>query len=193
MYHTAYIFGVAIPNCCRLNAWRDNKTLKQNAFAARNKLFACGNGASRVFGCSSLIFHLCYKSLQVAEIISSLVCINAPPRAVWSVKPRRASSRHCRDARFYGHTTTAMHDNEYTPPPAGYRGVVFMARHPRGLYTAVTPLLSLEVATPENKPIHSTLSSILQENPASQAALSRTQLTLHATRRKIIMSLRAWC
>ena len=27
-------------------------------------------------------------------------------------------SRHCRDARVYGHTTTAMHDIEYTPPPA---------------------------------------------------------------------------
>ena len=26
------------------------------------------------------------------------------------------SSRHCRDARVYGDTTTAMHDNEYTHP-----------------------------------------------------------------------------
>ena len=34
----------------------------------------------------------------------------------WSVKTRHAPSRHCRDARVYGHTTTAMHDNEYTPP-----------------------------------------------------------------------------
>ena len=29
---------------------------------------------------------------------------------VWSVKARRAPSRHCRDARVYGHTTTVMHD-----------------------------------------------------------------------------------
>ena len=35
----------------------------------------------------------------------------------WSVKARRAPSRYCRDARVYGHTTTAMHDTEYTPPP----------------------------------------------------------------------------
>ena len=28
----------------------------------------------------------------------------------WSVKTRRAPSRHCRDARVYGHATTAMHD-----------------------------------------------------------------------------------
>ena len=33
---------------------------------------------------------------------------------VWSVKPRRAPSRHCRNGRAYGHTITAMHD---TPPP----------------------------------------------------------------------------
>ena len=31
----------------------------------------------------------------------------------WSVKSRRAPSRHCRDARVYGHTTTVMHHNEY--------------------------------------------------------------------------------
>ena len=33
---------------------------------------------------------------------------------VWSVKTRRAPSRHGRDARVYGHTTTVMH-GEYTP------------------------------------------------------------------------------
>ena len=37
---------------------------------------------------------------------------------VWSVKTRLAPSRHCRDARVYGRTTTAMHDNEYTPARA---------------------------------------------------------------------------
>ena len=35
----------------------------------------------------------------------------------WLVKTRRAPSRHSRDARVYGHTTTAMH-NLSTPPPA---------------------------------------------------------------------------
>ena len=33
-----------------------------------------------------------------------------------SVKTRCAPSRHYRDARVYGHTTTAMNDNEYTRP-----------------------------------------------------------------------------
>ena len=36
--------------------------------------------------------------------------------SVWSVKTRHAPSPHCRNARVYGHTTTAMHDMS-TPPP----------------------------------------------------------------------------
>ena len=34
-----------------------------------------------------------------------------------SVKTLRAPSRHCSDARLYGHTTTAMHDMSTPPPP----------------------------------------------------------------------------
>ena len=37
--------------------------------------------------------------------------------SAWSVKTRRAPSRHYRDASVYGHTTTATHEIEYTPPP----------------------------------------------------------------------------
>ena len=33
--------------------------------------------------------------------------------SAWSVKTRHAPSRHCRDARVDGHTTTVMHDIEY--------------------------------------------------------------------------------
>ena len=41
-----------------------------------------------------------------------------PAMSAWSVKTRCAPSRHCKDARVYGHTTTtAMHDNEYPLPP----------------------------------------------------------------------------
>ena len=36
--------------------------------------------------------------------------------SAWSVKTLRAGpSRHCRDARVYGHTTRVVLDNEYTP------------------------------------------------------------------------------
>ncbi|CAN0238490.1 unnamed protein product, partial [Laminaria digitata] len=35
----------------------------------------------------------------------------------WLAKTRRVPSGHCRDATVYGHTTTATHDNEYTPAP----------------------------------------------------------------------------
>ena len=38
-----------------------------------------------------------------------------PAMSAWSTKARRAPSRHCRDARVYGHTTTAMHDMSVPP------------------------------------------------------------------------------
>ena len=34
--------------------------------------------------------------------------------SAWSVKTRRAPSRHCRGARVHGHMTAAMHDSGYT-------------------------------------------------------------------------------
>ena len=45
---------------------------------------------------------------------ASQILVQATP--VWSVKTRRAPSRHCRDATVYGHTTAAM-DVTSTPPP----------------------------------------------------------------------------
>ena len=42
----------------------------------------------------------------------------------WSVKTRHAPSRHCRNARVYGHTTTAMHEMPPTPPSPYYIGWV---------------------------------------------------------------------
>ena len=64
----------------------------------------------------------------------------------WWVKTRHAPSRHFRDARVNGHTTTAMHEIEYissieyTPPPAPYLVLAipkleFEARHPHCLVT----------------------------------------------------------
>ena len=38
--------------------------------------------------------------------------------ATWLVKTRRAPSRHSRDARAYGHTTTAMHKLSTHPAPS---------------------------------------------------------------------------
>ena len=35
----------------------------------------------------------------------------------WLVKTRRAPSRHSRDARVFGHTTTVMHEISTPPPP----------------------------------------------------------------------------
>ena len=36
--------------------------------------------------------------------------------ATWSMNTGRASAQHCRDARVYRHTATAMHENDYPPP-----------------------------------------------------------------------------
>ena len=38
---------------------------------------------------------------------------------------------HGRDARVYGHTTTAMHDNEYTPPPSPRNATQQLPASPR--------------------------------------------------------------
>ena len=54
--------------------------------------------------------------------------------AAWSVKTRRVPSRHGSDARVYGHTTAAMHDNEYTTAPAGY-----------GFFSGRSPWLTVEL------------------------------------------------
>ena len=44
-----------------------------------------------------------------------MVTAPAPQNVCLVSETRRAPSQHCRDARVYGHTTTAMRDNEYPP------------------------------------------------------------------------------
>ena len=43
---------------------------------------------------------------------------SAQAKSAWSVKTRRAPSRHCRESRVYGHATTVILSigHEYTPP-----------------------------------------------------------------------------
>ena len=41
----------------------------------------------------------------------------AQAMSAWPGETRCAPSRHCKDARVYGHTTTAVHNNEYTSTP----------------------------------------------------------------------------
>ena len=43
----------------------------------------------------------------------------------WSVIARRVPSRHCRDARVYDHTTTAMHHMSTTPPPLRHHQLLY--------------------------------------------------------------------
>ena len=54
-------------------------------------------------GCSSLTFGSTRLPPQWASRL-----VHAINVCLWSVKPQRVPSRHWRDARVYGHTTTAM-------------------------------------------------------------------------------------
>lgn len=84
-------------------------------------------------------------------------------RGQWSKRLRRATNGYAPPSP---HTATAMHDGEHPPPSPS----VYMVRHPRRSYI-VYPLPSLEVASPKNKPINSTLSSNSRKS-TSQAVLS---------------------
>ena len=73
-------------------------------------------------GCSSPFMRLAQRLTAPRAFCKTM--------SAWSVKTRRALSRHCKDVRVYGHTTTAIHDVstsspppdlfliEYTPPPS---------------------------------------------------------------------------
>ena len=62
----------------------------------------------QLLGLMQLTLHATRRTPQGASRLVRAMC-------AWAVKTRRAPSRHCREARVYGHTATAMHDIEYTP------------------------------------------------------------------------------
>ena len=66
--------------------------------------------------------------------------------STWSVKTQRAPSRHGRDARVYGHTTTVMHDIVYTPTPPSHPLHLLLRclSPPRSLHIGVCILLFSE-------------------------------------------------
>ena len=75
----------------------------------------------------------------------------------------------------------SVHNIKQTNP---FDAVIHIKKNTKITYLVVYRLLPVEVATPENKSIHSTLHAVIQmrQKPASPAALSsRMQLTLHAT------------
>ena len=56
--------------------------------------------------------------------------------SAWLVKTRRAPSRHSRDAKVYGHTTTAVHKLNTPPRPLA---VAIQTSHPRRFAQTVSP------------------------------------------------------
>ena len=113
----------------------------------------------------------------------------------WSVKTRPAPSRIRRDASFYCHMTTGMHDNEYPPPPKlrqlhldGIKSKTWCSRpkpSTSGLtssraptetyrYSSVLPFCNL---FPRTYTVHTpTPHSILRFRPAPQTPVKRAKM-----------------
>ena len=72
-----------------------------NQFIGRGHPYARPSQKWFLVGCKS-------PFMRLVQHLTALGAMSA-----WSVKIQRAPSRHCMDARVYGHMTTAMH--EYTP------------------------------------------------------------------------------
>ena len=70
--------------------------------------------------------------MPLAEHLTALCAWCMQAMFVWSGKTRRALSRHCRDVRVYGPTTTAMHGIEHPPPPK--------KKKPSGDFRSLSPL-----------------------------------------------------
>ena len=84
-------------------------TRKTNEFIGRCYPCARKSASQAVLRRMQVTLHVTPPTPHGASRSVQAVC-------AWSVKTRRTPSRHCRDARVYGHTTTAMH-NISTPPP----------------------------------------------------------------------------
>ena len=80
-------------------------------FVRRCHPYARSSASQAVFGRMQLTLHATRRTPDGASRLVQTT-------SAWSVKTRRAPSRHCRDARVYGHATTAMNDNclLYTSP-----------------------------------------------------------------------------
>ena len=86
-------------------ATAQNKSIHPTLSSIRNKV-RLKSGVSRM----QLTLHATRLTAHGASRLVQAI-------SAWSVKTLRAPSRHCRDARVYGHTTTAMHVTSTTPSP----------------------------------------------------------------------------
>ena len=102
----------------------------------------------------------------------TLRLVHAMP--AWSVKTRRAPSRHCRDARVNGHKTTAMH--EMSTRPFRSLGLLTTASGPAG------PLdLSPGVLSPLRDSPRPRLAPAVVASPGPTASLVAT---VHSVRQR---------
>ena len=120
-------------NCSRSDAacLKDNKKNSKNKEISVGRHRGRGGNAKEVrarFAISSPLF----PSLPGAVLGRMQFTLHATHRtphgasrlvqamSAWLVKTRSAPSRHSRDARVYGHTTTAMHKLSPPPPAPGH-------------------------------------------------------------------------
>ena len=94
------------------------------------------------------------------------------------MKTRHAPSRHCRHARVYGHTTTAMHDIEYISP------------------IEYTPPLSINlfdvVIYMQDGPRKSALQAVLTMARCSSPFMRLARSTLHVSLVQVMSSCGRW-
>ena len=123
-------------------------------------------------------------ALLLVELFHETEQTTAPPTILLSspgFPPDTISTPPCPPIGSSVRTSTA-----FLPPSP------FPVRQPRGSYIVHT-MLSLKVATPENKYIRSQRCHPMQETPSHNRFLVSIQLALHATRPTPHVSLRAWC
>ena len=100
--------------------------------------------------------------------------------SAWSVKTRRAPSRHRTDARVYGRTTTAMHDNQYNPPADGAlrKAAGGQKKTPFGFILRTSSMTKPKHAFPHKENPNSRIVDTAANNRNTcQVALSTSQLT----------------
>ena len=102
--------------------------------------------------------------------------------SAWLVKTRRAPSRHSRDERVYGHTTTAMH-KLVTPPPAPSvigRDLVQLATNCLGIIFTATTLTETNVSVTCHITTHSINDDSLADlNDPLRPHLPETNFSTH--------------
>ena len=90
-------------------------TVSESGHTGKNQFIRCCHPYARTSAAQAVLIRMkviLHATRRTPHGASRLVLA----MSARSVKTLRAPSQHCRDASVYGHTTTAMYDDKYTPP-----------------------------------------------------------------------------